>query len=37
MIITWVFKFAELFQYVRDGAIIAQRKCPEELKRYLAR
>ena len=36
MIITWLFKLAELFQYVREGAVIAQRKSPEELKRYLA-
>lgn len=36
MIITWIFKLAELVQYVREGAVIAQRKAPEELKRYLA-
>ena len=37
MIITWIFELAELFQYVREGAIIAQRKSPEDLKRYLAK
>jgi hypothetical protein len=36
MVITWIFDFAELLRFVREGALIARRKRPEELKRFLA-
>jgi hypothetical protein len=36
MVISWIFDFAELLQFVREGAIIARRRRPEDLKRYLA-
>jgi hypothetical protein len=36
MIITWLFDFAEFVRYVREGALIARRKRPDELKRHMA-
>jgi hypothetical protein len=36
MVITWIFDFAEFVRFVREGALIARRKRPEELKRFLA-
>jgi hypothetical protein len=36
MIITWLFDFAKLVQFVREGALIARRRRPDELKRFLA-
>jgi hypothetical protein len=36
MVIMWLFDFAEFVRFVREGALIAQRKRPDELKRYLA-
>jgi hypothetical protein len=36
MVITWIFDFADFVRYVREGALIARRKRPDELKRFLA-
>jgi hypothetical protein len=36
MVISWIFDFAEFLRFVREGAIIARRRRPEELRRYLA-
>jgi hypothetical protein len=36
MVMTWIFDFAELLRFVREGALIARRKRPDELKRFLA-
>jgi hypothetical protein len=36
MAITWLFDFAEFLRYVREGAQIARRKRPDELKRFMA-
>lgn len=35
MLIAWFREFADLLKFLRDGAIIARRRHPEELKRYL--
>jgi hypothetical protein len=36
MVITWLFALAECVRYIREGAIIARRKRPDELRRFLA-
>jgi hypothetical protein len=36
MVITWIFDFAEFVRFVREGALIARRKRPDELKRFMA-
>lgn len=36
MVITWIFDFAEFVRFVREGALIARRKHPEELQRFMA-
>lgn len=36
MAITWIFDFAELLRFIREGALIARRRRPDELKRFLA-
>jgi hypothetical protein len=36
MVITWIFDFAEFVRFVREGALIARRRRPDELKRFLA-
>jgi hypothetical protein len=36
MVITLLFDIAEFLRFVREGALIARRKRPDELKRFLA-
>jgi hypothetical protein len=36
MAISWIFDFAELLRFLREGALIARRKRPDELKRFMA-